>query len=270
METSASSQNVLQTPKSAFQWLLPFSLGTRDDTKTQCPPAAPKTSHIVWMVTYVCCSWPSEKIWWLANDTWPTKVVGASLIAILQYQYWVTILVSVAPGYPSYLLPIYRKPCFFVGGVAPSDSFICRNSGGLFSQRNLLSLDLKHGGSPESCLTATYFEYTCTHTVSLSCLCQAFESVTSICFCCLAEELEPMVEYSLVPRPRKRAWYLLHVHAPTTPRKPRVPQTTVRFFALLLLPRVWGYTDMTSLRTLGAGGRRKNVQSFAAPQIFLG
>ena len=68
----------------------------------------------------------------------------------------------------------------------------------------------------------------------------------------------------------KRAWYLLHAHAPTTPRKPGVPRTTVRFFALLLRPRVRGYTDMTSLRTLGARGERKSVQSFAVPQVFLG
>ena len=41
---------------------------------------------------------------------------------------------------------------------------------------------------------------------------------------------------SLVPRPgrrRKKAWYLLHAHASTTPRKPGVLQTTVRIFALL-------------------------------------
>ena len=91
---------------------------------------------------------------WLRTRTWPTKAVGASLIAILQmYHYWVTVLVSVAPGYPSYCcLSIGLKDTlrFFVGGVALSNSSIHRNSGGLFSQRKLLSLDLKHGGSPES------------------------------------------------------------------------------------------------------------------------
>ena len=113
---------------------------------------------------------------WLRTRTWPTKAVGASHIAILQmYHYWVTILVSVAPEYPSYCcLSIGLKDTlgFFVGGVALSNSSIRRNSGGLFSHRNLLSLDLKHGGSPESYLrTCTYFEYTRTHTVSLSSLC---------------------------------------------------------------------------------------------------
>ena len=68
----------------------------------------------------------------------------------------------------------------------------------------------------------------------------------------------------------KRAWYLLHAHVPTSPRKPGVLWTTVRFFALLQRPRVRGYTDMTSLRTLGARGERKSVQLFAAPQVFLG
>ena len=38
---------------------------------------------------------------------------------------------------------------------------------------------------------------------------------------------------SLVPRPfdrggGERAWYLLHAHAPTTPRKPGVPRMTVQ------------------------------------------
>ena len=56
-----------------------------------------------------------------------------------------------------------------------------------------------------------------------------------------------MESCSLVPRPFDRgesAWYLLHAHALTTPRKPRVPRTTVRFFALLPWPRVQGYTDI--------------------------
>ena len=66
------------------------------------------------------------------------------------------------------------------------------------------------------------------------------------------------------------AWYLLHAQAPTISRKPGVPQMTARFFVLLPLPRIRGYTNMTSPRTLGTGGGQKSLQSFAAPQVFLG
>ena len=34
--------------------------------------------------------------------------------------------------------------------------------------------------------------------------------------------------------------------------------------------RVQSYTNVTSLRTLRTGGERKSIQSFAAPQVFLG
>ena len=143
-----------------------------------------------------CCR-PLEKIWWLADDTWLTKAVGTSLILFLQYQYREVGIISIAPGYLSYLLSMGLEEvlCFFVGGAVLSDSSIRRenlNSGGFFSRRNLLSFNLKLGGSSESCL----FEQTCIQCFLY--LCHAFESVTSSFFCCSAEEFEAMVNYNTV------------------------------------------------------------------------
>ena len=47
------------------------------------------------------------------------------------------------------------------------------------------------------------------------------------------EKREGRSGISLVPRPGRGRKYLLHVHAPTTPRNPGVPRMTVCFFALL-------------------------------------
>ena len=79
---------------------------------------------------------------------------------------------------------------------------------------------------------------------------------------------------ALCPGPEgggRRAWYLLHMYARTTPRKPGVPQTTVYFFALIPQPRVWGYIDnMTSPCTLGHGRRAKKRTVIRGIPGFLG